>query len=242
MSGIQRCLALMLARTGVAEDPEEGRKAVIDTAAELLEVNFAVLDDGIWQHRSDRVARCETEGLGGPDGDRPEVDDASAAHYLLSSYREAMLEHFLIGELMRTAWLTNWRKPLEVYKPQVDAAGVDVVLVRDGVTRPIQLKTSKISGRASSVNVHTTLWQRPRSCVIWTWFDPETLELKEFFWLGEPGRPLPPLNELKVAKHTRGNAQGEKGDRPALRVVEKKWFKRLASVEELFNELFGSLK
>lgn len=92
------------------------------------------------------------------------------------------------------------------------------------------------------MNVHTTLWQRPRSCVIWTWFDPETLELKEFFWLGEPGRPLPPLNELKVAKHTRGNAQGEKGDRPALRVVEKKWFKRLASVEELFNELFGSLK
>src|SRR5690606_9522515 len=104
----------------------------------------------------------------------------------------AMLEHLLLGELMRVAWRDDWRKPLEVYKPQVDAAGVDVILVRGGITRPVQLKTSKIGGRARAVNVHRSLWERPGSCVIWTWFDPETLGLKEFLWLGEPGQPLPP--------------------------------------------------
>lgn len=167
-----------------------------------------------------------------------EEESADAAHYLYSSYREAMLEHLLLGELMRVAWRNDWRKPLGVYKPQVDSAGVDVVLVRDGVTRPVQLKTSKIGGRARAVNVHRSLWERPGSCVIWTWFDPETLELKEFLWLGEPGQPLPPLEELKEARHTKGNAQGYKAPRPALRVVPKRWFKRLTSVEDLLTTLF----
>jgi len=90
------------------------------------------------------------------------------------------------------------------------------------------------------VNVHRSLWRRPGSCVIWTWFDPDTLELKEFLWLGEPSQPLPPLDELKKARHRKANAQGYKAFRPALRVVPKSCFKRLTSVEELLYELFGA--
>lgn len=33
--------------------------------------------------------------------DEAEEEGTDAAHYLLSSYREAMLEHLLIGEMMR---------------------------------------------------------------------------------------------------------------------------------------------
>lgn len=110
----------------------------------------------------------------------------------------------------------------------------------DGVTRYVHLEATKIGGTTGAVNVHKSLWSRPGSCVIWAWFDPETLELKEFLWLGEPGQPLPPLEELKIARPTKGNAQGYQAPRPPLRVVPKKWFKRVSSVEELLQELFGS--
>lgn len=234
-SAVDRHLALFLKQARVAANTYGERKAIIDAAAEELGVDRAVLDYSIWRYMADRSGRGS-----GPaaevvdDGDVVE-DDAEAAHYLLSSYREAMLEHLLIGELMRKSWPV----PLEVYKPQVDAVGVDLLLVRDGVTRAVQLKTSKIGARAGSVNVHTSLWSRPSPCVIWTLFDADTLELKEFLWLGEPGHPLPPVDELAMARHVKANAQGYKAFRPALRVVPKRYFKRLTSVEELLTELFG---
>jgi len=233
-SAIDRHLALFLAQAGVEAGTYEERKAVIDAAAGLLGVDRAVLDYSIWRYMSDRAARGETRRPGGVDEDDGGDEDPDRAHYLLSSYREAMLEHLLIGELMRKSWPT----PLEVYKPQVDSVGVDLLLVRDGVARAVQLKTTKIGGRADSVKVHTSLWERPGRCVIWTLFDPDTLELKEFLWLGEPSQPLPPVDDLEVARHTKGNAQGYKAFRPALRVVPRKWFKRLTSVEELTEELF----
>lgn len=234
-SAVDRHLALFLEEAGVAANTYQERKAVIDAAAALLGVDRAVLDYSIWRYMSDRAARGETRRPAEVDEVEAGEEDPDAAHYLLSSYREAMLEHLLIGELMRK----SWPKPLEVYNPQVDAVGVDLLLVRDGVTRAVQLKTSKIGGRANSVNVHTSLWDRPGRCVIWTLFDPDTLELKEYLWLGEPGQPLPPIDELEVARHTKANAQGYKAYRPALRVVPKRWFKRLTSVDELLDELFG---
>lgn len=102
----------------------------------------------------------------------------------------------------------EWRKLLEVYKPQVDAVDVKFVLVRGGITRPVQLKTSKMGGRARAANLHGSLRERSGSYVLWTWFGPDALELKEFLWLGGPRQLLPPLEKLKEARHTKGNAQG----------------------------------
>jgi len=238
-SAIDRHLSGFLEEAGIAARTYEERKAVIGAAAAELGVDRAALDYGIWKYMADRAARGKLRAadLGGADDEQD--DDPEAAHYLLSSYREAMLEHLLIGELMRTAWLESWKNPLEINKPQVDAAGVDVVLVRGGVVRPVQLKTSKMGARTSAVNVHTSLWDRPGSCVIWTWFDSKTLELKEFWWLGSPGQPLPPMDELERARHTKGDATGYKAPRRNLWVVPKRYFKRLTSVEELLGELFG---
>lgn len=159
-----------------------------------------------------------------------EVGDPTV-HYTQSSYREAMLEHLLIGELMRHLW----PKTLEVCKPQVDAAGYDLILQSDGVLRHVQLKTSTLTAVTASVNLHVELWKRQGGCVIWTRFDPETLALKEFWWLGES---LPTMDELAVAKHTKGNAEGVKALRPSLRVVPKGCFTRLGSVAELVERLF----
>lgn len=234
-SAIDCHLALFLEQAGVAVTTYAERKAIIDAAADLLGVTRVELDYSIWKYMADRAERRKSGRAAGADEDDDGGKDADAAHYLLSSYREAMLEHLLIGELMRKSWPT----PLEVFKPQVDAVGIDLLLVRDGVTRAVQLETSKIDARTRSVNVHTSLWDRPRPCVIWTLFDGDTLELKEFLWLGEPGRPLPPMDELAAARHTKADAQGYKAERPALRVVPKRWFKRLTSVEELLQELFG---
>ncbi len=237
-SAVDRHLALFLKQAGVAADPYTERKTIIDAAAGVLGVDRAVLDYSIWRYMVDRSGRGSGHAAEVMGDDEGVEDDPEAAHYMLSNYREAMLEHLLIGELMRKSWPT----PLEVYKPQVGAVGVDLLLVRNGVTRAVQLKTSKIGARTSSVNVHTSLWNRPRPCVIWTLFDADTLELKEFLWLGEPGQPLPPMDELEMARHVKANAQGYKAYRPALRVVPKRYFKRLTSVEELLTQLFGDAK
>lgn len=206
-SAVDHHLARFLAQVGVETRTRDERKAILNAAAELLGVDRVTLVLSIWSYMAD---------------------------YLFSSYKEAMLEHLLIGEIMRVSWPI----PVEVYKPQVAAVGVDLLLVRAGVTRAVQLKISKFGGRRDSVNVHTSLWDRPRPCVIWTLYEQRPLRMKEFLWLGEPGPLLPPWQELKEAKHTKGNAQGEKAERPALRVIPKSRFKRLTSVRELVAHLF----
>ncbi|GAA5012935.1 hypothetical protein GCM10025794_01110 [Massilia kyonggiensis] len=46
------------------------------------------------------------------------------------------------------------------------------------------------------------------------------MTLGPFLFFGaEPGLPLPPLDTFKVARHTKGNKDGAKQERPNLRVV-----------------------
>jgi len=153
----------------------------------------------------------------------------------LSTYREVMLEHLLLGELMRRLWPV----PLEISKPQVDASGYDLILECKGVLRHVQLKTSKVEAATASVNVHVELWKRQGGCVIWSRFDPASLVFTEFWWVGGPSQPLPPVDELDVARHSKGNSKGDKLARPLQRVMPKNAFKRLTSVDELLEHLFG---
>ena len=52
------------------------------------------------------------------------------------------------------------------------------------------------------------------------------------------GRSLPDIAGFKVSKHTKGNAEGKKAERPALRNVPKGRFRKFAKLEELFDMLF----
>ncbi len=83
--------------------------------------------------------------------------------------------------------------------------------------------------------------EKPSGCVAWLVFDPDTLALGPFFWYGgEPGERLPDISSLPVATHTKGNALGVKAARPNVRVVTLSKFKKLNSIAELVEQLFGT--
>ena len=157
-----------------------------------------------------------------------------------SVYREKLLQHLLIGELLKLSWLRHGAL-LEVSQPALDRAGHDLVLESHGITRHVQLKSSTLTAAASGQNIHVGLGAKPSGCVVWTRFDPATLRLGPFLFFGAtPGQPLPPLDSFRVARHAKANTHGLKTERPNIRVVPKARFQRLDSVEALHLTLFGT--
>lgn len=161
-------------------------------------------------------------------------------HFIHSSYRERLIEHLFVGELLKHSWLGR-RYGLEVAKPEVDNSGYDLIVEDNGVIRHLQLKASSREARTAKQNVHTALGTKPSGVVVWIQFDAETLELGPFLVFGgSPGQPLPDLSEFKVARHTKGNAEGIKAERPAIRIVPKGHFTKHESAVELYEALFGA--
>lgn len=157
-----------------------------------------------------------------------------------SVYRERLLEHLLIGDLLRYSWLHAGAK-LEVSQPSIDRSGHDVVLEANGVTRHVQLKSSSHSAKTPAQKVHLGLASKPSGCVVWTRFDRATMELGPFLFFGaEPGLPLPPLDTFKMAKHTKGDKDGLKKHRPNLRIVRMSQFHKVPDIPALYMALFGA--
>lgn len=124
----------------------------------------------------------------------------------------------------------------------MDNSGYDLVMEANSVVRHIQLKTSHRDAATARVNIHLTLAKKPSGCVIWIRFDPRTLDLGPFLWLGgAPGKKLPSITGGKIAKFAKGNAQGIKLERPNLRVVPRARFDKLESIDEVVAHLFGPL-
>lgn len=159
-------------------------------------------------------------------------------HSTASSAREKVIEHLFIGEVMKHLW-TLGHYDFEVLRSETDNAGYDLVLEANGVMRHIQLKSSYDKALTRDVTVSLDLAKKSAGCIIWIWFDPETLELNQFRWFGsEPGSPLPDLGS-RVAMHTKRNRNGEKTERPNLRVVGKSKFDVIPDVAALNHALFG---
>lgn len=157
-----------------------------------------------------------------------------------SVYREKLLEHLFIGELLKYSWL-NHDASLEVSQPAIDRSGHDIVLEANGITRHVQLKTSSTIAKTGRQNVHLGLAQKPSGCVIWMRFDPREMTLGPFLFFGaSPGVPLPSLEGFKVATHTKGNAQGVKSLRSGLRVVPMSKFDTVVTIPALYAALFGT--
>jgi len=68
---------------------------------------------------------------------------------LQSVWPERLLEHLLIGDLLRHSWL-HAGATLEVSQPSIDRSGHDVVLEANGVTRHLQLKSSATGAATAS--------------------------------------------------------------------------------------------
>lgn len=157
-----------------------------------------------------------------------------------SSFREKLIEHLLIGDLLKYSW-KNGDCSLEISRPEVDRAGYDLVAENGRCLRHIQLKGSTKGATTAKQKVHVALAGKPSGCVVWVDLDEDSLGLGPFrFFGGEPGEPLPCLKSFSVSKHTKGNSQGVKAERPNLRDVPKGKFERLDTIEELWSKLFGN--
>ena len=168
------------------------------------------------------------------------ANDRQSPHFHHSSFREKLIEHLLIGELLMYSW-RNGNCSLEISRPEVDRAGYDLVAEHGRCLRHIQLKGARKGATTAKQKVHLALAEKPSGCVVWAFLDDDSLTLGPFlFFGGRPGQPLPDLNSFSVSKHTKGTAQGVKAARPNLRDVPKGHFRRLDTIEELWLTLFGN--
>lgn len=158
-----------------------------------------------------------------------------------SSYREKLIEHLFIGELLKLSW-TNGDCQLEVGKPEVDNSGYDVIFEANQIMRHVQLKASYTGSKTSRQKVHLKLADKPSGCVVWIYFDENSLELGPFYFLGgNPGTPLPLSNEAKIARHTKGNQSGYKAERPNIREINKGKFTKYETISDIYGALFGAM-
>lgn len=161
-------------------------------------------------------------------------------HTESSSFREKLVEHLFVGELLKLSWCVD-RCDLEVAKPEVDNSGYDLILEANGVIRHVQLKASFVGSSTSTQKIHIRLGDKPSGCVLWVYFDEKTLALGPYLYFGgEPGQPLPSVGSAKVAKHTKANHFGTKAERPNIRVINRGEFKPFGSLEGIYEALFGA--
>lgn len=109
-------------------------------------------------------------------------------HYRRSTYREKVVEHLFVGDLLRYLWAKR-AGAVDILKPEVDGAGYDIVVTHGQTVRHIQLKTSLVNGSATSQNINASLADHPSGCIVWVLID-EDLNFKGFLWFGaKPGEP-----------------------------------------------------
>ncbi len=166
------------------------------------------------------------------------ITETDTSHYAASSAREKLVEHVFLGELLRGLWRKNVRD-LEILRPEVDSGGYDLALECRGIVRHVQLKSSHRDAKRAEVTANIKLVDRPSACILWIYFDPDTLLLGPFLWFGgAPGDRIPPLGE-KVATHTKHNADRQKTVRLGHRVVAKSRFARLDTIDDVIQRLIG---
>lgn len=162
--------------------------------------------------------------------------------YLKSMFYEQLVEHVFVSEVLQEVWY-YFGATVEVLRSEVDASGYDVVFECTGRLRHVQLKTSKPDAKVSGQKVNVALASKPSGCIVWIvrHEDRQTcrMRLSYLFFGGEAGHPIPSLDGFKVAKHSKGNAQGVKKERPAIRVVPKSQFTEVGTTRELVRKLFG---
>jgi len=160
------------------------------------------------------------------------------ADFLHSSFREKLLEHVFVAELLQEVWLGN-RQMVEVLRSEVDNSGYDLLLDRGGVIRYVQLKSSRSGAKTSRQTVNSNLADKPGGCVIWLVFQEcnQRVKLEYLVFPDNPGG-RPDLG-AKLGRHTKANATGYKAERPNTRVILKSRFRKKQTTCDLVSWLFG---
>jgi len=162
--------------------------------------------------------------------------------FLKSAFYEQLVEHVFISEVLQEAWY-RYGETVEVLRSEVDASGYDVVFECNGILRHVQLKTSRSGGKTARQKVNIALAKKPSGCVVWIIRDEDhtkkRMTLSYRFFGNEAGSPLPSLDDYPTAKHTKGNKDGLKTERPAIRVIPIRDFVKIDTTAELVSRLFG---
>jgi hypothetical protein len=168
------------------------------------------------------------------------VVDEGTENYLNSTLRERIVEHLFVGEALKWPW--NHRvTDVEVLRSEFDAGGYDLVMSCKKIVRHIQFKTTSVNGKAANIKASLKLLNKPSGCIIWIFVTPD-LKIAHYRWFGgDPDQSLPDIRTMKPAKHTKGNAEGVKTERPQQRIIPKGKFSRPCSLGEVMERLFGRL-
>jgi hypothetical protein len=172
--------------------------------------------------------------------DVDDLTDEVNPHTVHSTMRERIVEHVFVGDALRRLWQRGVTD-VEVLRSEFDAGGYDIVMSYREVVRHIQFKTVMADGKTANTKISLKLMEKPSGCVIWIVITPE-LHLQSYLWFGsKPGEPLQNIRDMKVAKHTKGNAEGTKSARPNHRVIPRGQFEKLDSLDDVLHRLFGPL-
>ena len=200
---------------------------------EISRIGVRILHERAWGTPQTLVASLK----------RPDKSMSDSLHNRESSFREKLIEHMFVAELLRHSWDKAREKDaalIEVSRAEVDRGGYDLIAEYGGVLRHIQLKGSFKDSTVARQKVHVALEEKPSACVVWVVLDDDLWSLGPFYFLGgAPGEPIPALGDA-VAKHVKGNAHGVKKERPNIRNVNKGAFTKLDRIEQLWRALFGS--
>ena len=160
-----------------------------------------------------------------------------------SSFREKLIEHLFVAELLKHSWKRAHQDGatlIEVSRADVDRGGYDLIAELGGCLRHIRIKGSVLGSKTSRQKVHIALADKPSGCVVWVYLNEEDWNLGPFLYFGgDPGTPMPPLGD-KVARHTKGDATGEKKERPNMREISKGRFRELETIDQLWDALFSN--
>ncbi len=160
-------------------------------------------------------------------------------HFLNSTFRERVVEHLFVGEVLKSLWQRK-RFDAEVLRPEFDRGGYDVAISVGASLRFIQLKTSLMDGKTNKVKVSLSLIAKPNACVIWIVIDND-LNIVGYRWFGAAlGEAFPEITEKKVAKHTKGDKNGVKAERPNHRIFRKSDFETVGNLDGIIDRLFQS--
>ena len=155
-----------------------------------------------------------------------------------SSFRENMIEHLFIGELLKLSWKKDCS--LEIARSEVDNGGYDLIAELNGIVRHIQLKASSTTASTRLQSINMTLAKKQSGCIVWILYDEKSLSLESFkFFGGKPGEPLPNLSDAPIRKHTKANSEGVKNERPNIRSISTGRFHHIPNIVQLYSALFG---
>jgi hypothetical protein len=178
-------------------------------------------------------------------GKRIVMDNVSSdrkAHYMQSTLREKIVEHVFVGDALRRLWQRGITD-VEILRSEFDAGGYDLVMSHGKVVRHIQFKISKVDGKRRSITASVKLMDKPSGCILWLFVDPD-LNIKSYRWYGNaPGKPLDDISGFPTAKHTKGNSNGDKNERPDQRVITLTRFSKddLKTIDQVLDRLFEGL-